>query len=229
MLKDYGEVLPKWVVWIKQICSELTTLDYHDKLVTELNKIISENPALMEENPLSEWMSWVHASDVALRIRRQVDGDNNAMSLRRLLEKLQPYANDLVRNRVEIRPEGVSEQSMRFAVCGEGRHTLDVSADIIALIDRTKCIVCYADRVVAHADRRGMPAPPTWPEVHAAAEFIVSCAERYYLLLTGNSNRIRLQGPLSIRRFFLQPWIVTAHDNGPTIHSTDNLSVVDKT
>ena len=207
MLKDYREALPNWTAWIEQVCTELTTLDYHDKLVSELNQIITANPALMEENPLTEWMSLVHAADVALRIRRQVDDDDRAMSLLRLLSKLQPYESELLRNRVEARPEGVSAEQMAIAVSGEGRTTLDVKLDITTLGIQTKHIVCYADRVVAHADRRGMPSPPTWAELHAATEVVISTAERYFLLLTGNQRGIRLAAPLNVKRFFLEPWV----------------------
>jgi len=214
MHSDFRSSLPEWTTWIEQIAHELTTLDSHDKLVGELKEIIEANPELMKENPLSEWMEWVHAADMAIRIRRQVDADGNARSLRRLLEKLKPYQAELLQERINTRPAGVSEKSMRTALRGEGTDKLDIGADILALVVKTKSIVCYADRVVAHADKRGMPGALAWVKVHASAEVVISMAERYYLLVTGNGNGIRIQGPLNVRCFFLAPWVIP--DTGST-------------
>lgn len=185
----------------------MVQLSAHDTLVTEINAIILSNPSLKKENPLSEWMEEVHAFDVAIRVRRQLDKGKKAVSFRRLLQKIAPFADGLVAHRLKNKHEGVSEGHLRKALYGKDRTTLNVRADETELMERGERLLGYADRVVAHVDKRGIPQHLTWQEVHEYVDYLIDMVERYHLLVTGDGYKIRSPFPLAIKRYFQEPWV----------------------
>lgn len=138
-----------------------------------LGRMIRENEKFVRcESPFIGEMARWYVSHAAMSVRRQVDADENVISLRRVLEQMNANPPALI---------GLSP-------LGKAVTVTEIDADIATLVSISQKIVRVADREIAHADRRGFGddvSRPNFKELNECIDGFATLAQKYYELVTG--------------------------------------------
>lgn len=185
--------------WLDQIYDSATEAIINQHIFWEVQDIIRNNPELQNaSSAFYQWMGSTFVHSTVLAVRRQVDSDQNSVSLMRFLLELQKHPELISRSYHEglySRPE-YSVDFARSAArhtydryVGPNANVLDVTAiqnEIQRLKTSSEKIHHYADRVVAHYDNRGLNQDtPKFNDVTDCLEVIEELVLRYILLLKG--------------------------------------------
>jgi hypothetical protein len=185
--------------WLDTICDGVTEAVVNDHIFWEVQKIIRDNPRLQNvSNIFYVWMGSTFVHSTVLSVRRQVDGGSDSISLYRFLLELKSYPDLITRDyhRSLYKPR---EHFPEFAAdaadhtydryVGENAVVLDVAAieqEIESLNAASEKLHHYADRIVAHYDKRGLNQPvPKFDELTACIGVLEKLVLRYVLLLRG--------------------------------------------
>jgi hypothetical protein len=146
-------------------------------------EVIQQNVRLLTtRSPFLDMLNDAYAHATASRIRRLVDHDYRAVSLRRLIEELAQYPDLLA-----------------------GKMSLDDLKQHLAELDGTcKKVKDYVDKFVAHHDRSRSVPVPTHRELNEAVDTLIATFRKYYALINDTDIDVvvsYLEDPLSIFRF----------------------------
>jgi hypothetical protein len=207
------------IEWLEIIQKDLQVLLHNQHIFRELQKIAEKNPRFAESSGLfTQWMAWNFAQATAVGIRRFAkynEKDKDSVSLLRFLNEVKKHPDLITRQTHLALYQGKGAyphmgHSVFDEVAGEGNDRLPTSL-IDGQIDDLKKSVHdvekYADRRVAHYDRRD-PKIPTFGDLSDAMASMETIVILYRLLLTGQSMSQLLptiQGEwMSIFQF---PWV----------------------
>jgi hypothetical protein len=161
------ERLQRVLQWLDIISSEVIELITNNYIFWEVQSIIRANPRLQKaESAFYEWMGSVFAHSAAMGVRRQASLNDQSVSLHRLLDELKTYPNlvsrDFHRNLyAHFGSDHILESADKIydEYVGYQLGALDpsqVQKDIDSLVQASRKIHYYADRVVAHYDPKGL-------------------------------------------------------------------------
>lgn len=165
-------LLTGWVADVDMLTKAVFDLISFDDTFARVWAILAATPKADTEYVFPEWMRQAYASEVASGIRRLVDRNPRTHSVVVLLRAVAARPQVLSRSRYVARcadgetdprfVEDVRDNASREfdELCGSGRHHDHVPAAVFeAHLERiqraTQPIVDYANRLIAHADRRG--------------------------------------------------------------------------
>jgi hypothetical protein len=158
-----------------------------------------------------------------------VDDDRHALSLSKLLSKMIARPGDFPASffeslwRTEYPQYGLDEIGFlarsTYAPFSDatGQH-LDVTkleADRTSIVDAVAHIKSFADRHVAHSDRRGPKRPVTWNDLDEALDAAAKLSKKYIALLTGAS----LSSFAAVPQYDWTAIFRHLHDDGGTVNS----------
>ena len=150
---------------------------------------------------MSSWSSGTstHADNISLAGLLEDIARNSALLSRARFVALYPPAEQKSAGTVFDKHAGVGNSHVDAAV---------VRADIAKLRSLTRRCEEYADRLVAHRDKRGVSAVPTYEELNEAIDFTESLLQRYYLLLRADSlASVKPTFPYPWKRVFEVAWV----------------------
>ena len=183
--------------WIADIESEVADLLLDEHIFWSVQDIIRSNPSLASaRSHFFQWMGTSFVASASVAVRRQVDANPKAISLRRVLEELLAYPDLITRAAyLGVASDGSAESTdlnnNAFDEWADATGNLldagRVAADLNNLTDACEKVQHYADRRVAHYDGRGVrPAMmPTFDDLESAIRAIEELLKKYYLILTG--------------------------------------------
>src|SRR5258708_4958424 len=159
-------------------------------------EVIQRNARLLAmRSPFFDMLNDAYAHATASRIRRLVDHNSRAVSLRRLIEDLADYP-DLLAGKISVE---------------------DLKHHLKELDGTCKKVKHYVDQFVAHHDRKSSASVPTHRELNEAVDTLISTFKKYYALIIDTDLALvvtYLDDPLSIFRF---PWInASGRQEGPS-------------
>lgn len=209
---------------MEQILPQVTTLLHNRNIFLEVQKIIKANPSLLEDGVFIDWMTTVYVGDALMGIRRQLDLDNDSISLVRLLREVKQYPEVLSRDRyIKLHaetpvPDGLEsyfgqKANRNFDKCSEpDKAHIDpslVEVDLTQLKNSTKRLKRFANKRIAHFDRNKFKDPPTFSELYESLDLIEQILKKYLLFLHGGTY-IRISPTIipNWTAIFRQPWII---------------------
>lgn len=207
--------LTKWIHWLKVIKGEVQELVVAKDIFHKVQKLIEDNPLLHQPSPFYRHFSSTYVSHAVIGLRRQIKCDNQSISMARLFEEMIETPQALTRAYyVNLYKDSVVEDFAdkdfnEFAAPG-ARHidpTL-VMADLAGLREASRRCEDFADKRVAHRDKREPKELPTYNDVHACIDLLNGLYARYYLLFHACSMDTLLpvyQGDW--KAVFRVPWI----------------------
>lgn len=158
--------------WLTSIYDNVTEAVINDHIFWEVQNTIRNNPELQNtSSAFYDWMGSTFIHSTVLAIRRQLDRDENSVSLYRFLTELQNFPGLISRGyhcSLYMRPEYSREFGQHLPNStynnhvGENATVLDTSViqqEINSLRTVSERVHHYADRVVAHYDERGLQQP----------------------------------------------------------------------
>jgi hypothetical protein len=210
-LSKVDDKIRKWRRWLAAIGRDLTA-------VLEAREICGRVPSVVGADvpgrePMIEVIGDLYAQSAALAVRRQLKLGSRNMSLAGLLSDIAENASVLTEERVsrlassspaEARAKALEVFDSLALESGEGLDPGRVQGDLEKLRNKTRSTVHYADRRVAHIDRRythdsgeseagseaegsnhaeatSTPSPP--PDLDSALLAVHAMAVKYSLLL----------------------------------------------
>lgn len=186
--------LAKWIHWLEVIKGEVQDLVVAKDIFQKVQKLIEENPLLHQPSPFYRHLSSTFVSHAVIGLRRQVKCDNQSISMSRLFEEMIEAPEVLTRAYyVKLYEDSVvqdlaDEHFNQFAVPGAPHIDPSlVEADLKRLRDASRRCEDFADKRVAHRDKRQPKELPTYNDVHACIDLLNDLYVRYFLLFSASS------------------------------------------
>jgi len=181
----------------------------------EVQQLIKDNPALHQSNSFYDYLSCTYVSHVVIGLRRQIKCDNHCISMARMFEELIESPQVLTRSyyvglyKGSVVENFADNDFNKFAV--PGAFHIDptlVSADLTRLRDASKRCEDFADKRVAHRDKREPKELPTFNEVDACIALLDELYVRYYMLFhASHMDSLLPTRQYDWKAIFCVPWI----------------------
>ena len=210
--------LKKWLKWLDVIKAEVQDLVVARRTFHEIQQLIKDNPALHQPNSFYDYLSRTYVTHVVIGLRRQIKCDDQSISLARLFEELIESPHILSRSYYVNLYKGSTVEDFankdfnKFAA-EEASHidSLLVITDLTKLRDTTKRCEDYADKRLAHRDKREPKILPTFNEVDDCITLLDELYVKYFMLFHAS----HMDSLLPTRQYdwqtiFRVPWIPQA-------------------
>lgn len=207
--------LDKWLRWMDVIKSEVQDLVMAKRTFHEIQQLIKDNQELQLENSFYGYLSRTYVSHVVIGLRRQVKCDEQSISMARLFEELieapqvlsRKYYVGLYKGSVV---ENFADQDFnKFATPGSPYidPTL-VITNLARLREATKRCEDFADKRVAHRDKREPKELPTFNEVDECIALLDELYVHYFMLFhASHMNSLLPTRQYDWKAIFRIPWI----------------------
>jgi hypothetical protein len=207
--------LSKWLRWLEVIKGEVQDLVMTKCTFRDVHKLIKDNPQLHQPSSFYDYLSRTYVSHVVIGIRRQLKCDSQSISLAGLLEELVDTPEVFTRAyyvglyKGSVVEHFANKDFDKFAI--QGSPHIDptlVAADLAQL--RVASMRCedFADKRVAHRDKREPKELPTYNEVDACIDVLDNLYVRYLLLFhASNMTSLLPEMQYDWKAIFRVPWI----------------------
>jgi hypothetical protein len=207
--------LDKWLSQFKQVKSEIQHLCLARQVFLETQEIIKGNEDIHLPSAFYGFLSSSYASYAVISVRRLVRNHKDSISFTGLLKDIADNANMITVEWYESLYEGsvayhmarrdfeqFSNKDNKF-LCTEM-----VLRDLSSMKSSASKIEDYADKVVAHLDKREPAEIPTFDELHSFIDYLDKLACKYQLLLTAScSSSMNPTIQENWKKIFEYPWL----------------------
>ncbi len=213
--------LTKWLRWLDVIKLEVQDLVIAKRTFHEVQALIRDNPLLHQPTSFYDFLARTYVSHVVSGVRRQIKCSDQSISMAGLLEEMIEEPQILSRNYFVGLYNGSGVESLADAdfnnFAAVGLPHIDpslVSADLTQLREASQRCEDYADKRVAHRDKREPKELPTLNEVDSCIDLLDKLYVKYFLLFHAKS----MESLLPTRQYdwkavFRVPWIAPdAHE-----------------
>lgn len=185
----------------------------------EVQKIIKNNKRLHKPSSFYKYLGETYVACATMGIRRQVKIDQQSISFARLLKELskspqllsRSYYKGLYEN-VYNNPWIVSQADKHFDVlAGVGAEHISedfVNKDLAKLLSTVKKVEAYADKRVAHHDKRKPKVIPKFTELDTAINVLDELYVKYHLLFHAvQMTTLMPKYQYDWKEIFYEPWL----------------------
>lgn len=215
--------LQKWLRWLPVIRGEIEELVVAKHVFKETQSVIARNPRLRQPSSFYEFFAKAYASHAVAGLRRQIKIDIQSISFARLLEEMiatpsaftRVYYVGLYRNSVVA--NYADRDFEKFALPSAPHINPDlVAIDLGNLL--AQCAKCeeFADRRVAHRDRRPPKQVPTYRDIDDCIDLLDRLYVKYHLLFTAEAmmdDTLLPTWQYDWQQVFRVPWIADSGDD----------------
>lgn len=190
-----GTKLQKWGRWIDTIHADMVRSALSRQIYEETRQIVIDNPALADGSVVFfEQLTRWYADSVIMGLRRQLKIKDDSISLAGLLQDI--AANPALLTRTHFvslsdKPEMHPHLNRTFdKYAGQGAEYVSseaVKQDLDEFRKRSVRCETYADRLVAHLDKRVVKDPPSFSEFYDTVNCAETLLKKYTLLIQGHS------------------------------------------
>lgn len=197
--EKHDEVYEKWLSWLEHIKDAVIELHHNRQIWKELTEAIWEHAGDTPYDTFIAHYTRLYVDGQTMAIRRLVKehSQSSEISLRRLVKDMihQPTVMSRTRYvglytaRVELEDHWVKKAEEDFANnfgTGEWLDLLRLEKDLVTLDNDFELVTRFADRTVAHIDKRGVEQLPTFGDLNKAIDDAAEMFRRYALLLTAS-------------------------------------------
>ncbi len=160
----------KWKKWINFICHDCGNVMLSRDMFLNLHSMIEKNPKMQQNDYFHDYMRDTYISHVVMMLRKHakacnhVENRQNCISLTCLTSEMLDCKN----------------QDISLSLVGDFKNRVD------HFMQCAKKVESFADRVVAHRDRRAPSYTPTYNEVNDAIEAMDSLCIQCSLTVGGD-------------------------------------------
>lgn len=214
--------LEKWVTWIKRIETEAITLKVFHSIKGGLTEIIEHNESIQRPSLLYDFIFYSYSSWAVMTIRRLIKKQNGSISLTELLEDIRDNPEILSRTNFKslYSPPATEWADTDFdrAIGEPGLIHIKPEAvedDLAKLKEVSDLIETFADRSVAHIDKRELSKAPTWDDLDRCVLELERIVLKYRFLLTGLGplEHLATTTTFAWKAVLEEPWIKRKHNN----------------
>ena len=221
--------LKKWIDWLKVLHDEIQQLVLAKDTFWEVQEIIKANKKIQKPSSFYKYLGNTYVSHSVIGMRRQLKVDSQSISLARLLTEMAEtpkvvsrkyykamYADSVVKDFAD-------KDFNRFAAPRAAHISKDmVLADLKTLRDAGRKLEEYADRRVAHRDKRDIKSPPRFKDGDAFIELLDRLYVKYHLLFHAASmDSLMPTYQYDWKEIFRDPWISSEIEESNESLNTD--------
>jgi len=204
--------IAKWQRWQKDIENDIIYLLASRKIYKSYGEIVNGNTNVQNNGVLfHNWIKVNYVTFVAMSIRRQLDTDNDVVSLERLLSDIKLNPESLSRKWHASLYDGfivnnyADQMFNKNAGSGDYIDPVIIEKDLSELKSAGENIKKLADRSIAHKTTKAKPEL-TFDDADKCIETIKKIAIKYRLLLTAQGGELE---PIidDWQNVFTQKWI----------------------
>jgi len=206
----------QWGTWVEAILADVRNVLFQRCIFWEVQKIIDANPRIQRSSAFYGWMGSVYVSSALMGVRRQLDLDQQSISLVRLLTEIIRFPQVLSRDRfVALYPsthpelEEIAHREFDSLVSPGATH-IDpsrVREDLTSFQFVAEDHERLATKRLAHLDAIGPPRIPTFAELDGVLDHMGDLVRRYRLLLKARDEDLLPLLPYDWKKIFRVPWI----------------------
>jgi hypothetical protein len=212
------EAWNRWAAAIEQVKVDLQSTINDRAVYQGFNEVVRENEDWIRQHQGLLFYDFVvrsYVARVALGVRRQVRVKDDAISLVRIMSQMRDCAAQLTLDfyleRFPRNPDyDVPWQEWTFKQISEdGRvaSTTIIDAHIGELKRLTTEIEAFADKTLAHRDKKGYSGKVTFNDLDAAVDALDDIACKYISVLTGKGySSLQATIVFDWKRIFRVPW-----------------------
>ncbi len=191
-------VWKRWTDWISQVTADVQSTVNDRAIFQAFNEEVRQNQTWIHQHHGQVFYSFVvrcYVARVALGVRRHVKNKDDSISLLRLLDQMRNCAPQLTVDFYlrHFRAESDEEPWMRLTFAGMSDDGLAASAtkieaDIAEVERLTAQVELFADRVLAHLDKKPLTSGVTFNDLDGAVDALDRVACKYIAMLTGKGH-----------------------------------------
>ena len=211
----------KWDGWVEPIYEEIQGILIHRHVFKEVQEIIKANPKIQKPSSFYQFIGNAYAALGVMAVRRQVKIQKDSISLAGLLSEMIETPELITKERYlglftsGVSPFGIAEKEFERIWGGSVREHIDpalVQADLDNLKSKARAVEEFADRKVAHLDKRSINGTtsnvPTYGELSECLDLLEELVKKYYLLFRAASvSSILPTWQYDWKAIFYEPWI----------------------
>ena len=202
----------KWKKWLTVIESEITNLHRYQNIFNEVQEIIENNKLIQKPSSFYEFLAKSYVALIVMGIRRQIKIDKDSISFARLLAEIVENPQVITRETFVAMYTNKSRGNRDFdQFTEEGKNYVNpniIREDLEKLRVNGKIFEDYADKKIAHNDKRKPKKIPTYKETDLYINGLGNLLKRYVLLF-------RAEGLMQVlpvyqydwKEIFTEPWI----------------------
>lgn len=176
----------KWNRWLDEIRADIEGIAGHRGIFRRMRAGVDKGRDRRDAYRFIEFLDSSYVALALMGIRRQVKIHKDSISLARLLREICAAPSLLSRKRfAAAREAAVTAEDYFDAFAGGGEEHVDparVKKDLDDLKRRACELERYADRAIAHHDKRKPAAAPDFADVDSCLDFLEGLFRKYYLL-----------------------------------------------
>jgi len=207
--------LEKWLRWLDVVKTEIQDLVVAKYIFHEVQGMIGTNPKLHKPSSFYDYFARTYVSHIVIGMRRQIKCDDQSISVARLLEDMIATPQALPRKwhtdkyRGSVVQQFADSDFNKFATPGSPHiDPKFVEADLLELRAALRKCEDFADKRIAHRDKRSPGNIPTFNEVDDCVDFLDKLYVKYFLLFHQSSMDTLLPTwQYDWKDIFRTPWI----------------------
>jgi len=186
--------LKKWIKWLRVCKNEIQDLLIYRDIFWNVQKLIKKNKAIQKPSRFYGYFGDTYISYVVIAIRRQVKIDKQSISFARLLKEIsenpkhisRKYFTDLYKgSNVE---EKADSDFNEISVDENDFISPDmVNKDFLLLKKTAQKIEDFADKKIAHRDKRQLKTILTFKDVDDCIDVLAKLYMKYHLIFHGSA------------------------------------------
>lgn len=156
----------KWKSWLQVVCHDCENLMLTRDMFLDIQGMIAKNPSMQQTDYFHLYLKDTYLAHVLMMLRKHVKTDSKSISLVSL-------AQDIIDNPSEI---------------ASSRDITQLQAELTQFKLCAETFEQFADRVIAHNDKRPPLHTPTYNQVHEAIDAMDRLSIQCSLAAGGNST-----------------------------------------
>jgi hypothetical protein len=187
--------LQKWIKWLKLINEEITQLVIARNIFWSVQEMIKKNKDIQKPSSFYEYLAYTYIAFIVMGIRRQIKNDYQSISLVRLLSEIaeqpQIISRKYFKSLYQVSAvEFLADNDFNQFCINSGDEFISremVINDICHLREVARVLEVFADKMIAHLDKKKPKVIPSFQNVDETIEFLDKLYIKYHLMFHAES------------------------------------------
>ena len=156
--------IEKWKEWVEVVCHNCGNLLLSQDMFLDIQNMIAKNPPMQQNDYFYEYLKDTYVAHVLMMLSKHIKRGDKSISLVNLAE-------DIINNPQELTQPHVAKQ---------------VQQKLNRFRESAEAFEQYADRTIAHNDKRPPVRIPTYKQIHNAIDAMDSLSIQCSLAVGGD-------------------------------------------
>jgi hypothetical protein len=207
--------LTKWIEWLKLINEEITQLVIAKDIFWSVQELIEKNKDIQKPSSFYEYLADTYIAFIVMGIRRQIKNDQQSISFVRLLSEIADQPQIISRKYFKSLYKGsavefLADNDFNQFCKNHGDKSISqemVTNDICHLREVARVLEDFADKMVAHLDKKKPKVIPSFQNVNEAIDFLDKLYIKYHLMVhAGSMGTLMPVYQYDWQQIFDYPW-----------------------